>query len=228
MQNNNGVFLLPDVDRLSLGFAPAGTVTVHERGRGSTTTSLVGALPYAQAEINSVLDPGSTVGCNLYSVDLLAIAIKEKRASMSSVTLAEALLRSMLTRSGNAPATSGVHSTYSPQASAPSKAPPITASSAKAELNLLADILGVGSKASSKDGHDDKGSGASFRINLFPEEKNNIDSDGGGGGMIFIDIDTAAEAKTVQGYLLDLHLHDEAAAKGEDDDDLLALMDSVK
>lgn len=232
MQNNNGVFLRPNRDRLSLGFAPVGAVTILDRGSVAAVKQLA-VLPHAQAKINSVLDPLSTNGCNLYSTDLLAVAINEQRANIGSLSVAEAMLRSMLALSSVSLSTGSKHSTYSPQLPPPSRAPGITSSSAKAELNLLADILGVGSssKATSKgedEGVDEKGSGT-FRINLFPEEKNNPTSGGDGDGMIFIDIDTAADAKTVQAYLMELRLDEEAGAKGSDDeDDLLALMDSVK
>lgn len=109
-------------------------------------------------------------------------------------------------------------------------------SSAKAELNLLSDLLGM-TDAPSKGG-DCK----PFKINLFPD--NSFDdkaasSSSGASTMIVIDIDGAAGAKTMQHYMADLKLRDDddkggghkgGGAKGEaeDEDDLLALMDSAK
>lgn len=102
-------------------------------------------------------------------------------------------------------------------------------SSAKAELNLLADLLGMG--VSSKDDSDAK----PFKINLFPN--NNFDDKESGfksssaSNFISIDIDGTAGAKTMESYMAELKLRDDdvkADGKGcDDDDDLLALMDST-
>jgi hypothetical protein len=110
-------------------------------------------------------------------------------------------------------------------------------SSAKAELNFLADLLGM-SSTSSKSESDAK----PFKINLFPD--NIFDEKGSSASisssstsnMIMIDIDGTADAKTVQQYMADLKLRDDDDVKGsskkssknDDDDDLLALMDSAK
>lgn len=79
-----------------------------------------------------------------------------------------------------------------------------------------------------------------FRINLFPDTDGFMKGDGGGskgsddegGGssnFIMIDIDGTADSKTFQRYMQDLDLEEEGgrAKQGPDeDDDLLALMDS--
>jgi hypothetical protein len=104
-------------------------------------------------------------------------------------------------------------------------------SSAKAELNLLADLLGMGVSAK-----DDSSDAKPFKINLFPD--NNFDDKGSGfksssaSNFIAIDIDGTAGAKTMESYMADLKLRDDddgkADGKGcDDDDDLLALMDST-
>jgi hypothetical protein len=123
--------------------------------------------------------------------------------------------------------------------------------SAKAELTLLSDLLGVTSAKRGDKRSDDR----LFKINLFPNESFAQDKDGsggrdskgssaydssGGGGGITIDIDAAAGAKSLSSYMEDLDWDEDeetgpeyaADAKqgyGEDDDDdLLALMDSAK
>lgn len=100
-------------------------------------------------------------------------------------------------------------------------------SSAKQELNLLADLLGMGV------GESDKKSASAakpFKINLFPD--GNFDEKGSksSNNFINIDIDGTAGAKTFESYLNDLKLVDDEKAGGKDcdPDDLLAMMDSAK
>ena len=105
-------------------------------------------------------------------------------------------------------------------------------SSAKAELNLLADLLGMGVSTKGDDSD-----AKPFKVNLFPD--NNFDDkdsgfkSGSSSNFISIDIDGAAGAKTFSSYMADLKLTDDnpkAEGKGgyyEEDDDLLALMDST-
>ena len=105
-------------------------------------------------------------------------------------------------------------------------------SSAKQELNLLADLLGMGAAADASScakGSDIK----PFKINLFPDS--NFDEKGSGSksssNFINIDIDGSAGAKSFDTYMSELKLDDadsKAEGKdGDDDDDLLALMDSA-
>lgn len=105
-------------------------------------------------------------------------------------------------------------------------------SSAKQELNLLADLLGMGAADADPCA---KGSDIKpFKINLFPDS--NFDEKGSGSksssssNFINIDIDGSAGAKSFETYMSELKLNDDKAeGKGcdEDDDDLLALMDSA-
>ena len=106
-------------------------------------------------------------------------------------------------------------------------------SSAKQELNLLADLLGMGAVDSNAGA---KGSDIKpFKINLFPDS--NFDEKGSGSksssssNFINIDIDGSAGAKSFETYMSELKLDDasdKAEGKGiDDDDDLLALMDSA-
>lgn len=110
---------------------------------------------------------------------------------------------------------------------------------------MLADLLGLGGGGGSKDEPSD---GKGFRINLFPDGGFK-DGDGDkGDGLIHLDIDATADAKTMSSYLEELDLNDDDTADGkrsqakggggggrndanagsDDDDDLLALMDSAK
>lgn len=91
----------------------------------------------------------------------------------------------------------------------------------------------------------DMGESKAFRINLFPDTDGFMKSEGGGSGskgdsessnFIMIDIDGTADSKTFERYIEDLDLKEEseggrAGAKNshdEEEDDLLALMDSCK
>lgn len=105
-------------------------------------------------------------------------------------------------------------------------------SSAKQELNLLADLLGMGTQS---DAGAKGGDIKPFKINLFPDsnfdEKSGSKSSGGSSNFINIDIDGSAGAKSFESYMSELNLMDDekAQSKGmEDDEDLLALMDSAK
>ena len=103
-----------------------------------------------------------------------------------------------------------------------SKDVPSASSSAKAELSMLADLLGIGGDLS-KDTEEKP-----FKISLFPDD--NYSSEGkSSSNFIMFDIDGSAGSKTVQQYMNELNLKDEPkSSKGcdDDDDDLLALMDS--
>jgi hypothetical protein len=120
--------------------------------------------------------------------------------------------------------------------------------SAKAELTMLADLLGVTSAKRSDKRSDDR----LFKINLFPnssfqqskEEAKGGSGGGGDSGTLVIDIDASSGAKSLNSYMADLDLdwddndepeenfvadskqHDHVS--DDEDDDLLALMDSVK
>ncbi|KAJ1447832.1 organic solute transport protein 1-domain-containing protein [Pelagophyceae sp. CCMP2097] len=95
-------------------------------------------------------------------------------------------------------------------------------STTTAELSLLADLVGSGF------GDDKDGNAESFRLELFQD-----DADGTiqVEGCVITALDGNAQRKTAQERLRDLDLDDKAEskdAKEEDDDDLLALMDSAK
>ncbi len=127
--------------------------------------------------------------------------------------------------------------------------------SAKAELTLLSDLLGVTTARRGDKRSEDR----LFKINLFPNEAFGQEKQSSGdskasslvyeSGGITIDIDAASGAKSMHSYMEELDWDEEeeergseyaADAKGtggghhganygtDDDDDLLALMDSAK
>ena len=90
--------------------------------------------------------------------------------------------------------------------------PPPKRSTARAELNLLADLVG------------EEEAPESFRLALFDDDDE---------APVFVDdrqiIEGAAQRKTVDERLNDLGFKDEAERKSDSDsDDLLDLMDSIK
>jgi hypothetical protein len=101
---------------------------------------------------------------------------------------------------------------------------------------MLADLLGISSSPAK--GEAPANEAKHFKINLFPDSGFDLkggdegkDSGDGGSNFIIIDLDATADAKTLASYIEDLDLKDDvkASAKGgDDDDDLLALMDSAK
>lgn len=99
--------------------------------------------------------------------------------------------------------------------------------------------MGLSSSSAKSDAAESK----AFRINLFPDNNSfakNESSKGDeeeGSNFIMIDIDGAADSKTMERYMQDLDLKDADCGQNaagskhnqdEDDDDLLALMDSCK
>eukprot|EP01035_Chromulina_nebulosa_P018735 gene18735-24499_t len=111
-------------------------------------------------------------------------------------------------------------------------------SSAKAELNLLSELLGLEDRSSDKE--DNK----HFKINLFPvstfemkdsndDEYSTIEESKAESNFIIFDIDGTADAKSISKYMDDLGLNDSkstnvAGSKATDYNDLLDLMDSAK
>jgi hypothetical protein len=107
------------------------------------------------------------------------------------------------------------------EVSSPSRPAPEISVSAKAELNMLAELLGI---SGAKDS-DEK----PFKFNLFPDDGySSSEGKGVETGVLNFDIDGSAGAKSVQRYMEDLDLKDDPKGSKLDDDDLLALMDSQK
>eukprot|EP00640_Fibrocapsa_japonica_P001330 CAMPEP_0113936056 /NCGR_PEP_ID=MMETSP1339-20121228/3047_1 /TAXON_ID=94617 /ORGANISM="Fibrocapsa japonica" /LENGTH=397 /DNA_ID=CAMNT_0000938393 /DNA_START=126 /DNA_END=1319 /DNA_ORIENTATION=- /assembly_acc=CAM_ASM_000762 len=97
-----------------------------------------------------------------------------------------------------------------------------------AELNLLANLLGTAVKE--VDGEAKKSDLKPFKINLFPNDVDDS-ADGKEDGVRTIILDSASDRKTALDMMKELDLEDEGKdeKKGakDDDDDLLALMDSA-
>lgn len=96
-------------------------------------------------------------------------------------------------------------------------------------------MSGLGSPSSKSEVAESK----TFKINLFPEssfmkgdDSHKDQNDDDNSGFITIDIDGTSDLRTFNSYLNDLDLKDDgdkaADSKYDDDDDLLALMDSAK
>lgn len=177
--------------------------------------------------LNQVFDPSSTLGLNLFSKDAVAQA---KAGNQTNINLA----LSGLTKTYGASADGGTSTAAGAKfvggsgSAAHSSGSKITQSSAKAEISMLADLLGVGG-SDSKESADMEADGKAFKINLFPDS---FGSDSKrGDDVILIDIDASVGSKSVESYMTELGLKESkgsADAKNDDDeDDLLAMMDAA-
>ena len=123
------------------------------------------------------------------------------------------------------------------------------ASTARAEMNLLASLMGSAAEETEGKGTDGDGGGGAFRINLFPDDTFGFGT--GGGDIMGVDDDPDASSqpkgvntvhidgsmgrKTAAKMLEEMDFHDGGGAKGgdsaskaaDDDDDLLDLMDKL-
>lgn len=172
-------------------------------------------------ECDDAFDMDSTHGENVYMKDKANIVAESKVAELShaSYIAASRVILSRIHTSGFKAAPS-MRMTESEQSFPQAKHVLQASSSAKAELSMLADLLGMGS-VGSKDAEEKP-----FKFTLFPDD--DYSSEGkSASNFIMFDIDGSAGSKTVQQYMEELNLKDEPkAAKGsDDDDDLLALMD---
>lgn len=192
-------------------------------------------------EVREVLDLTSNLGKNLY-LKAGDNSFHPEKTSNSLLDAARAFNKYDVPSSSSSSSGSGPSVAAAPKyaATSPAKGAKYTTEvSAKAELSLLADLLGASSPTragASKDAEEKP-----FRINLFPaqgngfnakegdDDKTDYDADSGNNFIVF-DIDASAGAKTIESYMEDLDLKDDfkAGAKADDDDDLLSLMDSAK
>lgn len=161
------------------------------------------------------IDPESCVGINMYSKTFRPES-KVRDPLVSSIR-ALSLFESNLTN--NKPEPVGLADKKFVTSVADSK------SMAKAELNMLANLLGVS---------DSKGEKAdvNFKLNLFPEslvfDAKESSEDAEDSNFIMIDIDGTADAKSLKKYMEALDLHEKSGNDMKLDDDLLSLMDSAK
>jgi hypothetical protein len=223
LQMNDGTLILNISGKLPYGTESPGVIRYYE-GKGLINTKYFqydnGEQQFEEAE--GVLDVHSYLGGNIYNKDSANDA--KSIYSESSITADSAM---------GAMYNGGLH-----RAQAKPKRQILTQKSAKAELNLLSDLLGLGNSA--KDEKSTASSAKPFKINLFPNtfdskaEGKDDDYESGSNGMIMFDIDATHDSKSMSAYMHDLDLDDDdykSEEKGddnEDNDDLLALMDSAK
>lgn len=237
MQLSDGSIVIDNKGRLPHGTEVPGSIRTYE-GPHLVNERFFSSISERTGyfESNDILNSDSTLGTNMYVKDFKPHVKYGTTKIASSEEAAQLLLANGFIGSDFKAQSKEILATGGYVSSS------ITPSSAKAELNMLADLLGMG-------GADTKGDsdGRSFKINLFPDsgfhgakDSKGVDGDDSG-GMIFLDIDATADAKSMQSYLAALDLDDdndgrkggpsESKARGsidDDDDDLLALMDSAK
>ena len=169
---------------------------------------------------NKLIDINATMGQNMYSKD----AINQPSSSST-----DSILLCLTALGKNSPYSSTKELSDSPSAKGFNRPKGYDIkSSAKAEINLLSDLLGF------KTGGKDEMVSKPLRLNLFPtsgfDTKDGEEDSYGEGSTIILDIDGRKDAKTIQKYMEDLDFDDakaESKDEEEEDDDLLALMDSA-
>lgn len=266
LQTINGVLILSNKGPLPYGTERPGTIRYYEENRlirSDVFSSEVADICYESAD---VIDSHSRLGMNMYSKQSnwnaepgAEAKFTPSSASKEAVRLlnnaAEKEIASITSPSAKHPASSSSSSAYAAGEKSSGSYRPTTQSTAKAELTLLSDLLGMSSPDSKA--ADAKSAHSKFKINLFPNrafhnscakaeagdggtENSDEDEDysaDSGNGILILDIDATAGSKSVEDYMRALDLKDtgradaKAGAKGgeaEDEDDLLALMDSAK
>lgn len=210
LQTMNGVFVLSTEGELPLGTDRPGSICFYEGSKVVLRSEFTSAATLEKLhEPDGILDFSSTLGSNMFYPD--------SNSSSKSVSESVFLANQALMLAGSAQDKSKSSTSHRPLTQ--------LGSSAKKELTLLADLLGMG--AGDKREDDEK----QFKFNLFPGaiEAKESESKSEGAGFIMIDIDGTAGGKTFDEYLQELDLKDsKSCSKYDDDDDLLALMDSAK
>ncbi len=220
LQTVDGSLIMDLSGRLPYGAEMPGKIRLFE---GNT---MVRSIPFDSpvtvhgcSESEDVFDMSNAQGKNMYMKEKEAMAAdaKSEKGALSAASYVAAMriILNKIDSFGASNRTSDFERTV-PQA----KSAGPTGSTAKAELNLLADLLGMGSKETA----DEK----PFKFSLFPDDGYSSEGKSSSNVIVF-DIDGSAGSKTVDQYMNELNLKDEPkGAKGSDDDDLLALMDSAK
>ena len=207
----NGAIVLHNTGPLPLGTELPGQKRVFEEDKLVSSLSFSTPLTSERSsESNRFFEFESSLGLNVYVPD----SSNASKSVPESLELANATFVSLQTNSSDS------------KRSAAPRRQGVSSSSAKKELGLLANLLGISDKADAEE--------KPFKFNLFPGGGGDKDQGEDSGNFIMIDIDGSAGGKTLNDYLQDLDLKDEdfkaAGSKGsaEDEDDLLALMDSAK
>lgn len=205
MQGLDGNLVLDFRGKLPFGTNIPGTIAFYEN------SSLVSTKPFNTefteryvTESKKFLDAESAIGGNMYSKTYHP-DVKTSDPVQSTIQALDAIenMSGIKTKSGR---------------------PPASKSSAKLELNLLADMLGLSSSESSSE------KSVPWRVNLFPDtnadskhsQSNTFDNE----TFIMLDIDGAADSKSVNDYLDKFQL--DSIQSDSKADDLLSLMDSSK
>lgn len=218
LQTMDGVLIVSNEGNLPYGIEIPGTIRYYEGGTVQCTSTFELNSESNFVELNHNVDFTSKNGLNMYSKDAISFSADAKNGTIlaESFQTAQRLMNNVTISSGGAKSTSRYDQTRVNSSS--------LKSSAKAELTLLSDLLGM-----AKDDHDSK----PFKINLFPNHGGNSKESAGSdeaGNYIHFDIDASADAKSVERYMMELDLEDSKAGSkyDEDEDDLLALMDDSK
>ncbi len=242
LQNNNqdskGTLILPNIDTLSYGTEIPGTIRTIASGGATTNATKAFTIDSGRGciETGNILNLTSKIGLNMYSKATESVVYVENMPK--SILDCETALKQSLRLDQSGPS----RAMYSPGKFGGGKsAPALSAASARKELNLLADLIGV---AKGVDNGGSKEQDFSFKINLFPDStfdsKEVDDNYNSETGYIMIDVDARADAKTFDDYLEQFGMKDDAKGNSsiamakradvaeDDEDDLLALMDSVK
>jgi hypothetical protein len=248
LQTMTGVLILKNSGKLPFNVDVPGNIRYYENGSIVNNQRFPTTLDGNVEESTQVIDHTSSLGKNMY---LRPDAASNSRSAPASFRDAEAAFSRQMESSG----ASHVHQAAVAKEASPVAMPKSVSatsdtsskkgsageSSAKAELSVLAELLGGGGAGSSKA----EGKNGGFRINLVESRSggfakgdgdgkgiDDVDNDGDDSFVISIDIDASIGAKTVESYMRDLDLRDDAKAErksaADDEDDLLALMDSAK
>jgi hypothetical protein len=212
LQVADGFLVLSNDGKLPAGTEMPGTIRFYEGGSVEVTRSFEAVNGYGCVESIEPLDLECTHGLNMYSKDKIETQSESKTPPTKGFLAAAARALSQLDRT----AVEKIKTN-------PSMASQSSKSTAKQELTMLQDLLGMNdSKRTETRG---------FRINLFPDSTDMKGADSkDGGNFIHFDIDARADAKTLARYMEDLDLNDDASSKftADEEEDLLSLMDSVK
>lgn len=248
LQNVDGSLVLSHVGELPYGTELPGMARYYEGASVAKSIQFDSVVKIGCTEVTDVINVAMRLGLNMYAKDGTSAAALPPAQAKALQESQAAALKALTSSAKHTSDELGLSGKYRQG---------ITASSAKAELTMLADLLGGvgGSSLGAKGAPDmaDAKESKPFKINLFPDRSglfrpsdakgedgmsDFMDADGKESEqIIMIEIDGTADSKTFDGYMDDLNLKDEgegakAGSKGapddDDDDDLLALMDSAK
>ena len=229
MQALDGVLVLNNNGFLAYGAEIPGTIRYYDDNKCVSTRKFELGNDTTTAQIlNEYFDTSSSLGLNLFSKEATSqTALTDK----TSVDSAMAALSNQYSLRGSSSSAVGANSKASsgpnPVPASADRGSKVVASSAKAELTMLSDLLGLGLGSGSKEDHINEG--RNFKVNLFPDTFAS-DSKDGDSGFIMIDID-ASGSKSIDAYMSELGLKESKAQSkvvaADDEDDLLAMMDAA-